>query len=85
MTASDDIRLLHYGITGPLVCSACEEEFMAGGTDAASLSDYSRLDAGFSDHGVQVWCRRHDRNVCHVDFDGHVHEADLRCLIPKQE
>lgn len=82
MTAPENIDQLRYGITAPLVCSACEEEFMSGSTDAASLRDYSRLDAGFTDRGLQVWCRRHDRNVCHVDFDGMTPDADLRCLLP---
>ena len=79
---SGSYHLLQYGITEPLVCSACEAEFAAGSTDAASLRNYMRLDVGFTAYGVQVWCQRHERNVCHVDFDGMIHEADLRCLLP---
>lgn len=40
-----------------------------------SPADYSQLDIGWTDHGLQVWCRRHDCNVLHVDFEGVKHPA----------
>ena len=72
-------HLLH-SITAPVVCARCEAEFLAGGTDSRSLQDHVRVDVGFTDRGIQVWCRRHDLNVVHVDFDGAMPEADFRCL-----
>lgn len=72
-------------ITQPVVCSKCHDEFMAGQTDSASLQDYTKLDAGFSERGLQIWCRRHELNVCHVDFAGHKLEADFRCLEKKRD
>ena len=48
-----------------------------------SLQEYSMLDGGVTDIGLQVWCRRHDVNVVHIDFDGNRLEADFRCLEPK--
>lgn len=67
-------------ITHPVVCAKCEAELLAGGSDAASLRDYAALEAGFTDRGLQIWCKRHDVNVCHVDFEGRWLESDFRCL-----
>ena len=44
------------------------------------MRDYGRLEAGFTDRGLQVWCVRHDLNVVHIDFKGERPEADFRCL-----
>ena len=74
---------LHNSITEPLVCAECHATFSRGETDSPSLQAYSQLDVGFTDRGIQIWCRRHQLNVCHVDFDGAVLDADMRCLIPK--
>lgn len=70
-------------ITHPIVCATCEAEHAGGGSDAGSLRDYSALEAGFTARGVQIWCKRHDLNVCHIDFDGARLEADFRCLEKK--
>ena len=70
-------------ITQSVVCSQCAEEFASGQTDSKSLQDYSVLDVGFTDRGFQVWCRRHDVNVVHIDFAENRLEADFRSLIPK--
>jgi hypothetical protein len=43
----------------------------------ASPSDYQQIEAGWTDRGFQVWCKRHDINVAHVDFEGVTHPADL--------
>lgn len=56
---------------------------MAGRSDAASLRDYAALEAGFTPRGVQIWCKRHDLNVCHIDFEGRRLRADFRCLEKK--
>ena len=77
-----DLHLLTNRISHPVVCSLCADEFESGGSDAGSLQEYARLDAGFTDQGIQVWCRRHERNVVHVDFAGQMLEADFRCLEP---
>lgn len=70
-------------IKEPLVCSQCFDEMSKGLTDKASLQDYALFDVGFTDMGIQVWCRRHDLNVVHIDFDGMTPEADFRCLHKK--
>ena len=70
-------------IKEPIVCSACLDEFAAGQTDKATIRDYVSLDIGFTDTGLQIWCRRHDRNICVLDFDGYQPTADFRALIKK--
>ena len=36
---------------------------------SATLEDYSCLEVGISARGLQVWCKRHNRNVAHLDLD----------------
>ena len=67
-------------ISQQIVCSKCEEEFLAGTTDSRTLQDYTKLDVGFTESGLQVWCRRHDTNVVHIDFKGRELKADFRTL-----
>ena len=74
------LEVLQNGIEQNIICSKCETEFLLGSTDSRSLQDYSRLDIGFTSIGVQVWCRRHDANVVHIDFAGQSPTADFRCI-----
>ena len=74
------LAVLQNGIEQNIICSKCETEFLLGSTDSRSLQDYSRLDIGFTSIGVQVWCRRHDVNVVHIDFAGQKPTADFRCI-----
>lgn len=76
---------LFNNIREPVVCAKCLDEMTRGFTDSKSLQDYARLDVGFTEQGLQVWCRRHDLNVVHIDFDGMMPEADFRCLEKKPE
>ena len=72
---------LKKNISDYLCCSKCQQEFESGMTDSESLQGYSRLDVGFTNVGLQVWCRRHEINVCHIDFEGNELETDFRCLL----
>lgn len=74
------LEVLQNGIEQNIICSKCETEFLLGSTDSRSLQDYSRLDIGFTSIGVQVWCRRHDANVVHIDFASQKPTADFRCI-----
>ena len=69
-------------IKEPTVCNMCFEEFKKDPSISPSLRDYSLIDVVFTDIGIQVWCRRHDRNVCHVNFDWNQLESDFRCIEP---
>lgn len=72
---------LNNSINEYLVCTECQKEFESGMTDFGSMREYSRIDAGFTDLGFQVWCRRHDHNVCHINFEGNELSTDLRCIV----
>ena len=39
-------------ISHQIVCSKCEEEFLAGITDSRTLQDYTKLDVGFTECGL---------------------------------
>ena len=72
-------------IKEPIVCAACLDEFSRGLSDASSLRGYLRMDVGFTDAGLQVWCQRHEANICVIDFEGARPEADFRSLIKKSD
>src|ERR1700704_4380603 len=35
------------------------------------------LKVGFTKYGLQVWCARPEINICHINFEGQQHPADL--------
>lgn len=35
------------------------------------------LEVGFTPIGLQVWCKRHNLNIAHIDFEGQQHPANL--------
>lgn len=81
MNQRDDLSALRYSIERPLVCTQCADEVQSGEAGLTSLSEYGRLDVGFSSVGLQVWCRRHGTNVIHVDFEGRELPMDFRALL----
>ncbi len=36
----------------------------------------ANIEAGWTVVGFQVWCRNHDCNIIHFDFEGHKHPAN---------
>jgi hypothetical protein len=54
-------------------CGKCLREIPAG----QSPRDWAQLEIGFTELGLQVWCKRHDVNVVHIDFEGQRHPAQL--------
>ena len=83
-----DISALDYllnKIEKPIVCVKCSDEFMRGNTDSISLQEYLKIDAGFTERGLQIWCQRHQLNVCHINFGEHDLETDFRCLEKKKQ
>lgn len=55
-----------------LHCGLCMEEL----PDGESPRSYSSIELGWTKQGLQVWCKRHDCNMLHVDFKGIQHPAD---------
>lgn len=41
-----------------------------------SPQQWASLEAGWTPLGFQIWCKRHDCNVLHVDFEGQRHPAN---------
>jgi hypothetical protein len=39
-------------------------------------SQPQNIEAGWTALGFQVWCRTHDANIAHVDFEGQKHPAN---------
>ena len=54
-----------------LHCKRCGENIPPG----MSPSDYQDIEVGWTEIGLQVWCKRHDDNIIHIDFEGHDHPA----------
>ena len=53
-------------------CAACLRER----PDCIPPQKWSRLDVGWTDQGLQVWCRRHECNVVNIDFEGQQYPAN---------
>lgn len=60
-------------ISAYMHCRLCLEELPEG----VSPMEFSRTQAGFTELGLQVWCNRHNCNICHIDFEGARHPANL--------
>lgn len=41
-----------------------------------SPRDWARLEVGATPQGIQVWCKRHECNVIHIDFAGQKFHAN---------
>lgn len=35
-----------------------------------------RIEAGWTKMGLQIWCRNHDCNIMHINFEGRKHPAN---------
>ncbi len=55
-----------------LHCTVCLE----AKPDGVSPKEWSQVQVGFTDVGIQIWCDRHDINVAHIDFEGKIHQAN---------
>lgn len=55
-------------------CSKC----LIQRPDDVSPRDWVRLEAGWTKIGLQIRCSRCDLNICHVDFQGAKHPANVR-------
>jgi hypothetical protein len=47
-------------------------------------SEFQGYDVGWTKVGIQVWCRKHNSNMLHIDFEGQQHPAVTYCK-PKKE
>lgn len=60
-----------------LHCGRClaEVQEIAEREGSASPREYAQLEVGWTRWGLQVWCRRHECNMVHIDFEGQKHPA----------
>ena len=56
-------------ISSYIHCRDCMDEL----PDDESPMTYQRVQAGFTQHGVEVWCVRHDKKIIHIDFEDQKH------------
>lgn len=47
-----------------------------------SPAEWARLNVGFTEIGLQVWCVRHELNVLHIDFQGARHPVNDSAPLP---
>ena len=80
---NDNYENLFNNIKEPIVCATCLIEYETIQNPDIALRDYIRVDVGFTRIGIQVWCQRHNRNVCHIDFEGDRPAADFRSIEKK--
>ena len=77
---STNLTRLYNNITEHVVCQSCLQEYQNIINPSFALRDFIAIDVGFTEIGIQIWCRKHDKNICHIDFDGQKLESDFRCL-----
>ena len=73
------IEALSLAITSYVACTKCAADVETL-KPPQSMQQYAQIDAGFTDWGVQIWCRRHKVNIVHIDFLGQSLPADFRRL-----
>lgn len=55
-------------------CKKCLEEK----PDNVTPRDWAQHEVGFTPIGLQVWCKRHEMNIVHIDFEGQRHPASTK-------
>ena len=71
---------LKYSINSHIVFNECIKELSTLSSSDINLKNFVKFEVGFTNLGIQIWCIRHNINVCHIDFDGNQLYADFRCL-----
>ncbi|TSA54196.1 MAG: hypothetical protein D4R44_02010 [Actinobacteria bacterium] len=67
-------------ILGFFHCAQCLRELseISRYDNSMSPSDFQEIAVGYTDVGVQVWCKRHDLNIVHYDFEGMSHPLAIK-------
>jgi hypothetical protein len=60
-------------IVGYSHCAKCVKSI----PDGVSPKEWASFEVGWTRRGIQVWCKRHECNVVHIDFEGHKHPANV--------
>jgi len=67
------------GISTFFHCKLC----LAEKPSDVSPRDFASLEVGFTELGLQVWCKRHECNVIHISFEGQKHLANTSRIAKK--
>ena len=70
------LKILQY-----LHCRKCITQKPLG----VSMSEWGGYDIGWTKLGLQVWCKKHNCNMMHIDFQGQQHPANLTTKKDKNE
>jgi hypothetical protein len=57
-------------------CGRCLDEM----PDNFSPREWVQLEVGFTPLGIQIWCKRREANVMHMDFQGHKFPANVSAI-----
>ncbi len=58
-------------------CGLCLNELdQVRKKEPKSPREYAELEVGWTKEGIQIWCKRHNCNVIHINFGGRKMEAD---------
>ena len=44
-----------------------------------SMAEWGGYEVGWTKLGLQVWCKKHNANILHIDFQKQQHPANLTC------
>ena len=55
-----------------LHCTKCLKEK----PNHISPSEYISIEVGWTIQGIQVWCKRHNCNIVHINFEGQKYPAN---------
>lgn len=79
---TSDLQIVSY-----LHCGLCLKEYYADEDIKTKMSprDYAMTETGFTRQGLQIWCKRHECNVAHIDFQGQKHPANLNANVSHLE
>lgn len=55
-------------------CKLCMESLPRD----TSMAEWGEHEVGWTELGIQVWCKRHGINIIHVDFENQKHPANLK-------
>lgn len=63
-------------------CGMCFAEWQSGEATKAmghptSMREYAQIEVGNTPRGIQIWCKRHEVNIAHIDFEGYQHPANV--------
>ena len=61
-------------------CGMCLKEEIPEGESPQSRQ---RIEAGWTELGLQIWCNRHDVNIVHINFEGKEHPANTNMVKKK--